>query len=78
LITLSSWLAVFKFSKYVSLASIVAAVVMPVAVWLTGATRPTVYAMIALGLLTIYKHRSNIQRLLNGTENKVGVQKAAP
>src|SRR5688500_12618010 len=78
LITLGSWLVVFKISKYVSLASIVAAIVMPVAVWLTGAAMPTVYTMIALGLLAIYKHRGNIQRLLNGTENKIGTKKAAP
>jgi glycerol-3-phosphate acyltransferase PlsY len=32
----------------------------------------------ALGLLAIFKHRSNIQRLLNGTERRVGQKTATP
>jgi len=71
-LTFVIWLVVFKVSRYVSLASIVAAIVMPVIVAVTGSPRPTVLAMTFLGLLAIYKHRSNFKRLLDGTENKVG------
>ena len=32
----------------------------------------------ALGALAIYKHKANIQRLMNGTENKIGARKSPP
>lgn len=69
-IGLASWIVVFQLSRYVSLASIVAAVALPAAAWLLGA--PTAFAILAsvLGAFVILRHRSNIARLLNGTENK--------
>src|SRR5262249_35848704 len=67
-LTLAMWMIVFFVSKYVSLASIAAALVLPLAVWLAG--NDLVYVGIAAGLsaLAIYKHKANIQRLLSGTE----------
>ena len=71
-----AWIVTFYASRYVSLASIVAAVVLPAAAWVLGA--PTAFAILAtvLGVFVILRHRANIQRLLAGTENKV-VKKAA-
>jgi glycerol-3-phosphate acyltransferase PlsY len=48
-----------------------AAFVLPFATWLIarGSTRMIVVAAI-ISALAIYKHRSNIQRLLNGTESR--------
>lgn len=70
------WLAVFKISGYVSLGSIVAAVALPVLVWLTGLLKiaaPQPWSVIAffvlLALVAVWTHRSNIKRLLAGTEN---------
>ena len=61
--------------RYVSLGSIVAAAVLPVGTWLiTGNTTLTVFTGI-LGGLVIYKHKSNIQRLVAGTENRIGGKK---
>ncbi len=67
---LATWVAVFQLSRYVSLASIIAAVVLPAVAWLKGA--PTAFAVLAtvLGVFVIARHRPNIQRLLAGTENK--------
>jgi acyl phosphate:glycerol-3-phosphate acyltransferase len=77
LCALAAWLIVFALSRYVSLASIFAAVVMPIATWfITRDQTLTVFTAI-LGALAIYKHKSNIQRLLNGTENRVGARKTA-
>lgn len=78
LVTLATWLVVFAMSRYVSLASIVAAAVLPFATWqLHG--RPELIAITALmSALAIYKHRANIQRLRAGTENRIGGSKTKP
>ena len=72
LIGLGVWLTLFALFRYVSLASIGAALALPVAVWLTGSSLPLILITIGLAILAIYKHRSNIQRLLNGTEHRIG------
>ena len=74
-IALAAWLVVFAVSRYVSLASIVAAVALPLAVWLTGNSALLTGVSTALGALAIYKHKANIQRLLAGTESRVGAKK---
>ena len=74
-IALGSWLLVFGVSRYVSLASIVAAVVLPFAVWGTDGRKFMIYIATMLSLLVIFKHRSNIQRLMEGTENRIGKKK---
>jgi acyl phosphate:glycerol-3-phosphate acyltransferase len=74
-ITFAAWLLVFGVSKYVSLASIAAAVVLPFAVWGTGQSMVMITLTTVLSALAIYKHRSNIQRLQAGTENRFGQKK---
>ncbi|AHF92141.1 glycerol-3-phosphate acyltransferase [Opitutaceae bacterium TAV5] len=73
LIALATWGLVFRFSRYVSLASIVAAVVLPVAAWLwPWPHTPLPFALLAtlIGAFVILRHRTNIKRLLSGTENR--------
>jgi glycerol-3-phosphate acyltransferase PlsY len=70
------WLVVFYTTRYVSLASIAAAVALPVAVFVitrvTGTPRPLVlYVSTALALIVILRHRSNLARLMRGTEERV-------
>ena len=72
LATLAIWGIVFVSTKYVSAASIVAAVVLPLAVWFSGKGREMTFVMAALAVLAIYKHKGNIRRLLTGTENRAG------
>ena len=67
------WVAVFKISRYVSLASIGAAAALPVAVgalWYAGCggNGPLLAFSLAISALAIWRHRTNIQRLRAGTE----------
>jgi glycerol-3-phosphate acyltransferase PlsY len=75
-IALGTWIIVFALGRYVSVASLAAAVALPAAVWLTPNSLTLRIVTTALGLLAIFKHRGNIQRLLNGTEQRFG-QKSA-
>lgn len=70
ILALVAWIATFYASRYVSLASIVASLTLPAAAWLFG-VRPA-FAILAtvLGVFVIARHRPNIVRLLNGTENR--------
>lgn len=70
-IGLAVWALFFFTTRYVSLASIVAALTIPVSVWFfhrEGLVVPI--AMTLLGLLVIWRHRANIQRLIAGTEHR--------
>ncbi len=64
------WLVVFLASRYVSLASIAAAAALPIAAKLLGYQGGKFAVALVLGALAIYKHKANIQRLLNGTESR--------
>jgi glycerol-3-phosphate acyltransferase PlsY len=71
------WIAVFLISRYTSLASISAAVALPIAVSLIVAKAETDFPLLVgfsvlMGALAMWRHRSNIVRLLNGTENRFG------
>ncbi len=64
-------LAVMAISKYVSLGSIAGAVIYPIAVAIfRSEPEYTVFAVL-VGLLALIRHRANIKRLINGTENKL-------
>lgn len=77
LIVFGTWLLVFALTKYVSLGSIVAAILLPFGVWLTGGSSRMIVVTACLSALAIYKHKANIQRLLNGTEHRVGSKKTS-
>lgn len=74
-IALGAWIIAFVASRYVSLASIAAAVALPTAVWLTKDSTCLGLVTTALGALAIYKHKANIQRLLAGTEHRAQFRK---
>ena len=71
-----SWGAVFLTTRYVSLASITAAIVLPASAillrlfHLSDVSTAAIILFILLGILAILKHTSNIKRLVNGTENR--------
>lgn len=56
--------------RYVSLGSIVAAAVMPIAVWLRGGSRVMVAVTTLIAVIVIIRHIENIKRLVAGTENR--------
>jgi glycerol-3-phosphate acyltransferase PlsY len=76
LATLASWLVIMLFFRMVSLASIIAAVFAPFYTgWLFGTASPLLPSVLALAALLIYRHKENIQRLLAGTESRIGAKK---
>lgn len=69
LATAGVWIAIVTASGYVSLGSVVAVLVFPVAILvLTPVSSGVLWAALALAALIVLKHRSNIQRLVAGTE----------
>jgi glycerol-3-phosphate acyltransferase PlsY len=77
LIILAVWIIVFVLTRYVSLASICASFALPFAAWLTHESVTMVVITAALAVLAIYKHKTNIKRLLNGTESRLALKKPA-
>ncbi|MBK7403708.1 MAG: glycerol-3-phosphate 1-O-acyltransferase PlsY [Phycisphaerales bacterium] len=80
---LAAWLLVAKISRYVSLASCIAAVLLPV--WLAAtvevvgrgpgrhaAALPFYLVVGLLAAVVVAKHRANLRRLWRGTENRIG------
>lgn len=72
LIIFGVWAVVLALGRYVSLASIAAAVALPPAAWLTTRDWALTAAAALLTVLVVYKHRANIERLLGGTERRLG------
>ena len=64
------WVVTFFLTRYVSLGSIIAAVVVPAAGWVEGHPLPLNIVVSLIGLFVIVRHRENLKRLLAGTENK--------
>ena len=69
MIGVAVWMATFYSTRYVSLASILAAISLPAAALLLG--RPALLTGLAAGIavFVVWRHRANIVRLLNGTES---------
>jgi glycerol-3-phosphate acyltransferase PlsY len=59
-------------TRYVSLGSIVGTLTLPVAAFLQGAPPSVTAWAAAIGLLVVWKHRANLERLFRGTERRVG------
>ena len=66
------WAIVLGLSRYVSLASMIAAVSLPVIAAALGYHWSYVIFSALAAAVIVYKHRSNIQRLLNGVEHRIG------
>ncbi|MBI4336193.1 MAG: glycerol-3-phosphate 1-O-acyltransferase PlsY [Candidatus Omnitrophica bacterium] len=69
------WVAVFAFSKIVSLSSIIGAVTIAAAAYFFDYSVTVRFITVALSGLTILRHSPNIQRLLRNQEKKIGVKK---
>ena len=77
LIILGVWIVVIALTRYVSLASVCASFSLPFATWITGGSVTMILITAAMTTLAIYKHKPNIQRLLKGTETRLGQKPAA-
>jgi membrane protein implicated in regulation of membrane protease activity len=63
-------------SRMVSLAAIVAAVLSPVIVLLIGSGPAATGVFLVLAVLAVVRHHSNIRRILEGSESRIGEKKA--
>jgi len=75
-VCLGVWIVFLGMSRYVSVASIAAAVALPVSMAALpggGVDRfgPLFWIFLLLGVMAIWKHRMNIHRLMNGTEDRM-------
>jgi glycerol-3-phosphate acyltransferase PlsY len=73
LIGVAIWIIVFWLTRYVSLASITAAVVLPIVILVVSSQdqnkrKPLVYSSACVAAVVIWRHRSNLSRLMRGTE----------
>jgi glycerol-3-phosphate acyltransferase PlsY len=75
LCTIGIFIITITFSRYVSLASILSAIAFPIFIYYFQCPLIYVFLGIILGLFIIIRHKSNIQRILNGTENKIFAKK---
>lgn len=71
LLTLGVWLVLFLLFRYVSLASIAAVVVLPIFMVAYNEPFPLIAMAIVLCIFIVFRHRSNIKRLVKGQENRV-------
>ena len=72
LIAEAVWIGVFYFTRYVSLASLVGAAVLPIAIllWSRDPRSPVFVASVIIALFVFWTHRANIGRLRRGEEHK--------
>ena len=78
LATLATWIIIALFFRYSSLAAIVSAVFAPFYQLLIWGGGPMAITITVMGLLLVWRHTANIQKLFNGTESKLGQKAAAP
>lgn len=67
------WLAVVAAARYSSLGAIVAAIAAPIVAWFLHGLGPLFVAVVAMSALLLVRHRSNIVKLLRGTESRISV-----
>lgn len=73
--TLVTWLAIAAFFRYSSLAALVAAVFAPLYAFFLFGWTPLVPSVLAMSALLVWRHRTNIRKLLAGEESRIGAGK---
>jgi glycerol-3-phosphate acyltransferase PlsY len=73
--TLGTWIIVAVFLRYSSLAALAAAIFGPIYFVFLFGFQPMGIALLVVCILLIWRHRSNIKNLLNGTESRIGSKK---
>lgn len=71
LAVLATWLIMAKLFKISSLSALTAAGLAPLYFWLMEPNLPLLITTIAMSALLIFRHRSNIQNLIKGTEDTI-------
>ena len=65
------FVATVLLTRYVSLGSMTAAILIPVLVWVQSGSQPLLIAAVVGAALIVFAHRGNIQRLATGTESRI-------
>jgi len=71
IIVFVTWLVIVYVTKYVSLASIIAAMMVPICSYFFNEPLEYLCFSILAAVFVIYRHKSNVQRLINGNESKI-------
>jgi len=66
---MGTWILVYKVGKISSVAALTASILSPVYAWFIVGQIPVVAAACVMSAVLLWRHRSNIQRLLKGEEN---------
>jgi glycerol-3-phosphate acyltransferase PlsY len=78
LICLGIWLIIVVTTRLVSLGSIIAAILLPILVGVTARQRLILVVTVIVSILVIWRHKSNISRLINGTESRISFKTEKP
>ena len=69
LFTLLTWIIIFFISKYSSLSAIIAAIASPLIAYTLNQDQYIIIISVVLAILILFRHKRNIQNLINGTES---------
>ena len=72
LLTIATWLVIARVFKISSLAALLSILVTPLYIWLLIPDRSLIIAMLFMGTLLFWRHRSNIRQLFEGSEGRIG------
>lgn len=73
LVFAAAWLSVAFITRYSSLSALVATLVIPVVLWILGVEEAALVTA-AMTVITYWRHKQNIERLIAGTESKIGAK----
>ncbi len=66
---------IMAITRYVSVGSIIGTALIPLLMWLNGTDSTEILLATLVFVLVTFRHRSNLVKLMNGTENKLGARK---
>ena len=72
-----AWIAIFLLARYSSVASIAAALLLPIFIWVFGGDWPVVTFGALAAVAVLLLHKANMRRLLDGTESRFHFRRAA-
>ncbi len=78
LLFITSWLALSLLFRISSLAALGSLVLLPMFLWITTGSLALLICSTLIGVLVFWRHRANIQRLLQGEEPRIGQKKNTP
>jgi len=71
---LAVFLATVSFTKFISLGSVLASLVLPPLAFATGSPEPVVISAAVAAVLIVFRHRSNLARVRSGSERRIGMR----